>query len=181
MPRARENSEQLRPAQIAARRIKEARKSRGWTQEQLSERLGEVGYPKTREVLTKLESGSYRGVSIDDMFGLAAALGVFPVHLLTPLEDEATVAVTNRVQLSAAAFRDWIRGAYRPPILPDVEVDYRQVPKAELTKAVERWLLRQWNLTPLTRALMGDEFEAAVTRHVEELRNPKKRKETPDG
>jgi hypothetical protein len=77
------------------------------------------------------------------------------------------------VRLKAADVRAWIRGVRVPPMLPDVSVDYRQIPRAELENAVERWLMREWNLTPLTHALMADEFKAAVARYVDQLRNPK--------
>lgn len=62
-------------------------------------------------------------------------------------------------------------------MLPDIGVDYRQIPRAELEQAVERWLTREWNFPNLTRALVADELRAAVARYVEQLRNPKKEEE----
>jgi hypothetical protein len=138
--------------------------------------MTKVGYPKTRESLSKLESGRY-GVSINDVFALAAALGLNPVHLLTPLEDDATVAVTNRVLLPAKNVRAWIRGDVQMPMVLDI--DWSQVPPSELRLAVEEWLEEQVG-GRLARALMKEEFEAAVSRHVELLRKPPKREENDD-
>jgi transcriptional regulator with XRE-family HTH domain len=177
-PQTRSNSEPSRPAEIVARRIVEAREARGWKQAELAERLEEVGYLKSRSTVTKLEGGRYRGISIDDVFAFAAALGVSPVHLLTPLEDEVIVAVTPSVHLPAAHARAWIRGGYFPPMLPGV--DLGQIPEAELRLAVEQWLEQKVG-GPLARALMEEEFPAAVSRHVELLRNPPKQEEDEHG
>lgn len=178
MARARDNSEHMRPAQIVARRVREARTSRGWTQKELAEeKLAEVGYPKTRETLTKLESGRNRDVSIDDVFALAAALGVSPVHLLTPLEDEVTVEITRTVRYPAKLVRAWIRGQVQLPMLPDV--DLRQIPKSELLVAVRGWVRQELarDEKPHVRRLMAyrlDEQADAIARDiVEEMLNPK--------
>ena len=164
------NSEPRCPAEIVARRVVEARKSLGWTQAKFAERLREIGYVKSRSTLTKLEGGQYRGVSVDDLFALAAALGVAPVHLLVPLEDDATVAVAPRVNFPAPLARAWIRGTASPPMLPDV--DLRQIPESELIQLVRRSLTRDMN--NVTAALMADELEASARRIAKEIRNPRR-------
>jgi transcriptional regulator with XRE-family HTH domain len=169
MPLSEEKIAHERATQIVARRVREARKSRGWTQAELAERLEEVGYPKTRDTLTKLESGQQRGISVDDVFALAAALGVNPVHLLTPLEDNVPVAITNSVVYPAWVVRRWIGGTFAwLPGLPDT--DFAQIPESELAERIVGRLER--DMTPLTRGLMHDETRARARRLAKQLRNP---------
>jgi transcriptional regulator with XRE-family HTH domain len=157
--------EHARPAEIVAQRVKEARESRGWSQEDLARRLVEIGYAKSRSALTKLEGGRFRGVSIDDVFALAAALGISPVYLLTPLADDAPVAISPRVIFPATVTRAWIRGDVRLPMLPDT--DWRQVPTAELGKRVFVWLTRDMDRVQVN--LMKDELMDAAQRLVAEV------------
>jgi transcriptional regulator with XRE-family HTH domain len=162
------NIEPLRPAQIVARRVKEARKSRNWSQAKLAEELTRLGYVKSRSTLTKLEGGDYRNVSVDDVFAICAAVGTDPVHLLSPLNDEAPVQVTSNVQLPAWQFRAWIRGQHRPPMLPDV--DYRQVPTGELEAQIEKWLAR--GMAPLAYALVKDKLAETARQMAAEMQTP---------
>lgn len=95
------------PGQIVAQRIKEARKRRGWTQQQLADQLGVL-----RPTITKIEQGGDRAknFSVFDLFAFAVALGVAPVHLLVPLDDEAEVQIADGRDLPAPDARMWIRG-----------------------------------------------------------------------
>jgi transcriptional regulator with XRE-family HTH domain len=165
---ARENSEHDRPAQVFARRVRAARESRGWTQAQLADRLREIGYPKSRETLTKLEGGRYRGVSLDDAFAIAAALGVAPVHLLVPLDDEAALEVVAGVPVPAPLARAWIRGTLPLTISP--KVDLLQMPDSELVVLVEEML--GGPETPFERALSRDARRKQARFVVEMLRKP---------
>jgi transcriptional regulator with XRE-family HTH domain len=159
-----------RPAEVVASRVVEARKSRGWKQTDLAQELARLGYPKSRSTITKLEGGQYRNVTVDDLFAFAAALGVAPVHLLTPQDDEVPVAITAKVQLPAVIARRWIRGLETPPMLPDV--DFRQIPESELAAMVKRWLTR--GMTPVAYALAAESLTARATEIAHELRNPLK-------
>src|SRR6266511_1852291 len=80
-----ESNQNIPPGVIFARRVKEARKRRDWSQQTLADRLTELGYPMTRVVLTKLEAGK-RQATLEDIFAFAVALGVAPVHLLVALD-----------------------------------------------------------------------------------------------
>ena len=86
--------EQLLPAQVFSRRVKEARESLGWSQQQLVDELKRLGYPMPRSSLTKIENehSPRADARLRDVLALASALRVPPVHLLVPLEDEATIA-----------------------------------------------------------------------------------------
>src|SRR6266511_1650857 len=106
-----ESNQNIPPGVIFARRVKEARKRRDWSQQTLADRLTELGYPMTRVVLTKLEAGK-RQATLEDIFAFAVALGVAPVHLLVPLDDDEQVAVVPTRSFSAVVVRGWLRGLY---------------------------------------------------------------------
>jgi transcriptional regulator with XRE-family HTH domain len=162
------NQAALRPAQIVAQRIREAREAKTprWSQARLVDELRELGYVKSRSTLTKLEAGDSRQVSVDDLFAVAAGLGVAPVFLLTPADDDAMVAVAPRVQLPAWAARRWIRGE-PTPMLPDTDV--RQIPESELVQRIEQWYAR--STTAVAYALAKDSLHESAVRLARELRN----------
>ena len=162
MTRPRENIAHTRPAQVFARRVREARERRGWSQARLAAEMTRVGYPKTRETLTKLEGGKYRNASVDDVFAIAAALGVPPVHLLVPLKDEAALEVVPGVPVAAPLARAWIRGTLSLPISPDV--DLRELPESELVALVEEQLAR--SMDAVARALTRDDRRKEARRQV---------------
>jgi transcriptional regulator with XRE-family HTH domain len=173
---AREKIAHTRPAQIVARRVREARKSRGWSQGELAEQLRAIGYPKTRETLTKLESGHNRNITVDDLFALAVALGVNPVHLLAPLEDDVPVAMTEQVQLPAWVVREWVAGELLwLPMLP--EIDLTQIPESKLAALIFDDLNRRMGLDPLSRSLMHDELSARSRRLAKQIHKQPKEKD----
>jgi len=108
----RTESEHHTPGQVLAHRVREARKRRDWTQQQLADRLRELGFPTHRLTIAKIEKGGTRAENapLREVLALAAALDVAPVHLLVPLEDEAMVAVTPELFSQARHVRAWIRG-----------------------------------------------------------------------
>lgn len=167
--RRREASQPV--AVVFSRRLREARDARGWTQQQLAERMGEIGFPINRVTIAKLESGKGRArrVTLEEVLALSAALGVAPVHLITPLDDDADVAITSRVVTSARLVRGWMRGELLLPLLPDV--DLMQIPLSELRAIVYRELTR--DMDRLTLAMVGEDLTATANRIAEEIRNPK--------
>jgi transcriptional regulator with XRE-family HTH domain len=102
------------PEDAVARGIREARRRRGWTQQNLADRLAAIGYPLDRSTLAKLETTKKaRGISLNDALAIAAALGIAPVHLLTGLGDEA-IALGEKLSAPAWHVRAWIRGRTGP-------------------------------------------------------------------
>jgi transcriptional regulator with XRE-family HTH domain len=176
MTKSREKNEHTRPAQVFARRVREARQGHGWSQVRLAEELTRIGYQKSRETLTKLERGTYRNASVDDVFALAAALGVAPVHLLVPLDDEAALEVVPGVPVPARIARAWIRGSLQLPISP--RIDYRQLPESELVALVEASLTR--NMDGIARALAGDKPRESARRIVRRFLAEEPQKEDDD-
>jgi|GEM_PF-2991380 transcriptional regulator with XRE-family HTH domain len=165
-------SEQEHPGQIFGRRVEEARKRRGWTQEQLAAELRRLGSKGSRSTVAKIEGRGQRATyaKIEDLFAFAAALGVPPVHLLVPLEDATTVALTPRVRVPAPAARKWIRGELLavPMVL---DVDPRDIPESELVGILEEGLSR--GADRITLALAHESIRKEAERIADLIRNPK--------
>lgn len=83
----RMENEIQRDAQAGARsfgsRVRAARGSRGWTQDELSRRMTAVGYPLHQTTIAKLESGT-RPTSVEEMLVLGAVMGVPVSEFLEP-------------------------------------------------------------------------------------------------
>jgi transcriptional regulator with XRE-family HTH domain len=98
-----------RPSQIAAGRIRDLRRKRPWTQQQLSDRLMELGLPMDRAAIAKVEAGQ-RGLPLDEAFAFALALDVAPVNLFLPLDLDEAVTVAPKVTATSREARHWVRG-----------------------------------------------------------------------
>lgn len=112
--------------QIFARRLKEVRTRRGWSQTELAMRLEDFGRPMLRQTIANLENPEHsraRHVPLEDVLAIAAVLGVAPVHMFVPLEDDTRVRLFERtirddegsvVQdlgvVPAFIARAWVRG-----------------------------------------------------------------------
>jgi transcriptional regulator with XRE-family HTH domain len=92
-----------------AKRVREVRERRGWTQQQLADRLRELGVPIDRTKVNRVETGA-RAVSIDDALAIAAALGVSPSVLFFPLASSEPVRLTPERVVAAEEGRRWFRG-----------------------------------------------------------------------
>ena len=112
----------MRPGQILAGQLRAVRERRRWNQQQLADRLAELGEPMDRSTIAKIENGS-RQVSLDEALRLAAALEVSPVHLFTDPPNEAPTSTKDRsaparpqvrlaakLTVSPREARMWVRG-----------------------------------------------------------------------
>jgi len=102
---------------VVAARVRQVRKRRDLTTDQLAARCAGLGAPElTTQALYKLEArrpGTLgpRPVTVDELIAVAAALNVAPAHLLVPPDDtDAAYNVTAAVRQQAWAVREWIRG-----------------------------------------------------------------------
>jgi transcriptional regulator with XRE-family HTH domain len=111
------------PRQVFAARVREARERRGWTQQQLADRLAEIGYTDetgtrllARSTLAKIEDGRGDGsgprsnASLEDVLALAAALDCSPMHLLVPRDADESVQVARHLVAPAPILGEWIAG-----------------------------------------------------------------------
>lgn len=96
-------------SEIFRERLREARRHKEWTQQDLSEALAAMGVRLESTAINRLERGS-RGVSLDEAFALAAALGTSPLFLLMPSDMSTVVELAPGLGVSAEIVRKWIQG-----------------------------------------------------------------------
>jgi transcriptional regulator with XRE-family HTH domain len=99
------------PSEAAAEELRRVRTRKGWNQQQLADRLHELGAPIDRATISKIETGDRR-VTLDEVFWFAYALGVSPAALMLPRPYGSTVAVTPTTSLPSSRALDWLRGFF---------------------------------------------------------------------
>lgn len=124
------------------------------TQQDLADACGAIGYPIHRLTIAKVEKGGTRAnrAPLEEVLAFAAALGVAPVHLLAPLEDDATVQVTGAITAPAPRLRLWVRGGY-PLRDDDAERFVSEMPRSEVRALLHQRALE--GLDPLEREVVG--------------------------
>ncbi|MFI8422852.1 helix-turn-helix domain-containing protein [Streptomyces sp. NPDC085460] len=104
----------LAPVAVIAKRVREIRRSRGYTAARLGELLSERGIRWDRFTVSSLESGKRQNVTVDELLALGTVLNVAPVHLLLPIDDdEAEYQITAGSKPKVAKVADarsWVRG-----------------------------------------------------------------------
>lgn len=95
--------------------MRQVRETRRWSQQDLANRLGEMGSPTDRATLARTEMGG-RGVSLDDALMLAAALDVSPLSLILPDEEEACIALAPAMAASSDDVHRWVCGLFPLPL-----------------------------------------------------------------
>lgn len=177
----------LRPGDVLGRRVREARTALGWTQQQLADRLTEIGRTTDRATITRTEKGQTLA-ALDMVIALGAALHVPPVHLLVPLSNDESVAITPGIVVDAPTARAWIRGVGLLPGEDTFDI-WPHLPESEKRAALGGPSIpgvASRSIEPaeiLKLALAGWFDAAAVTARVaaaNELAN-RKRKEKDDG
>jgi transcriptional regulator with XRE-family HTH domain len=118
------------PGEIFAKRVREVRGKRGWKQEQLAERILELkgkdpalGQLNAQRVSVARTEKGERNPTIDDLFLFASALGVSPLELVLPDEDEDEVTLGAR-RIHAGFLHEWIIGLL--PLHPEDVSTYSQ-------------------------------------------------------
>jgi transcriptional regulator with XRE-family HTH domain len=103
---------------ILAERVRAERKRQGLTQQALIDRLAELGYQMSRPTLVDIEKGERRarGVTLEEAFGLAAALSVPPSVLFLGLGVESRVQVLPKMVVHPDLASKWLEGLEEPAI-----------------------------------------------------------------
>src|SRR4051794_13168563 len=91
-------------------RIRELRKGRGMTQQELAERLKLLGASLDQTAVAKIESGKRRQLSLEEAFQFAMALDVAPLHLFVPTDSDDPIDIGPNMSVTPAEAREWIRG-----------------------------------------------------------------------
>jgi transcriptional regulator with XRE-family HTH domain len=117
----------ITPSGYVGANVRKFRTQRGWGQQKLVDRLHELGVTETgwdQPKIHRLETGKRQKVSLEDVFELALALDVSPLHLMTPMQahdedgNSLEVWLGGDVSLLPHDARQWIRGVR--PALPRV-------------------------------------------------------------
>ena len=149
--------------QIVGKRIKKLRELRGLSAQKLAHLCNELGAPEiNRQVITNLENGRRKIVTIDEVLVLAHALNAPPVLLFTPVGWDAALKVTPTVSLPPMEAMRWVSGEE-----PLTEADRREW--HEVAAPVS--LLREYHSRALNVARLKDRadiFEAALHRVAEQ-------------
>jgi transcriptional regulator with XRE-family HTH domain len=149
-------------AEVIGQRVKTIRSRKlGMTQVALSATLKAQGLDLGQSALSRVESGAQEP-TVSELLGIAAALGVSPLALITPEDPDQIVEVVNG-RYPVPQLRDWLRG-FVPPAWVDTtekrKAYYDALPLDEYNalrvRAVERLVI--WVTDRLLRAL-GDRDE----------------------
>jgi transcriptional regulator with XRE-family HTH domain len=106
-------TQQLTPHRVVAERMKDLRKKRGWSAAHLASELQHEGIPWDRSIVASFELGRRASVTVEELLGLAYVLGVSPLHLLVPPDQQGKVefyAVTPEGSTPVPEVLDWMRG-----------------------------------------------------------------------
>lgn len=171
----------MTPSQVFGALVRTVRQHRGLTQQQLVDRLAELGLKMDRSTLNKLERGHRAATApLDKVFTIAAALEVPVDRLISPslasMEDQP-VTVTPALTVPAWLVREWLAGRMALPAKGEsVSARLADMDEGALTALVLRERTR--GLNPEAAVVSADYIRAEVQEIVDEIRNPK---EEPDG
>lgn len=126
-----------------ARRIREVRKARAWSQDDLAARIREIGGRISRPVLYRIEEGGTRArrLSVEEFLVIAAALGVAPLYLMTDTSDAPgrQTVLTTKIAMEPRSARAWMAGTGNPPGEESMRVYISQRPESELVEMHKDW------------------------------------------
>ena len=104
----RKKPQARRPSEIFAERVRAVREARRWNQQDLADRLAEIGAPTDRATVARTETGA-RGISLDDAITYSVALGSQLIHMVVGVTGER-VALAPDLDVSDVTARRWLRG-----------------------------------------------------------------------
>lgn len=97
---------------VFGERVRQSRKARAWTQEDLSRATKAAGQRIDRAVLSRIESNA-RAVQIGEALVIAASLGVALDYLLTPLDSDGRLTLgsdSGAPSFTAGEVSAWLLG-----------------------------------------------------------------------
>ena len=103
---------------LVAEEIVRYRRSRGWSVPELARQVQDRGVALSADELSELESLQRPTISLDELFALAAALGVAPMLLVFPLGRAEAMAPIDRVEVAPLDGLLWAMGERELPGQP---------------------------------------------------------------
>jgi transcriptional regulator with XRE-family HTH domain len=110
---------QLKPSDLVAKRLRDGRTRKGWSQKKLADAMTDAGWSIDRTTIAKIESGGSRALNLtlNEVLAFAIVLGMSPVFLMVPGEGEVNVELTTKLSLKTQDFRWWVSGEmYHRPL-----------------------------------------------------------------
>lgn len=126
--RAATAPEPITVGQVFAYRLRDARLSRRWKQQDLADAMAAIGHPINRATIAKIEKGATgvggavhgssrptgstqaRPVSLTEAVAFAVALNVAPVNLFVPISGDDKVQLTPSRVVETSTAQRWARG-----------------------------------------------------------------------
>jgi transcriptional regulator with XRE-family HTH domain len=102
-------------ADVIRRRIRTKREAAGLSQAELARKIRAAGLPLSGDKISKIESGK-REVSVPELFAFAHVLPVPFIKLLTPLDGEKHVRITEGFAVDHSEVANWT--VWGPPWRP---------------------------------------------------------------
>lgn len=135
------------PSDVVAERLREARKRRGWTAQQLAERCAAVGAPElTAMAISNIETGRRkegrrtRIVTIDEALVLGYVLDAPFPGLFLP-DDGEELPITAGIQMHPGDVLAWLSGDAEPK--PEGREPWmRSVGPVVVYKELRRWMMK---------------------------------------
>ena len=100
------------PSVLLGERIRELRTDRGWSLQDLADRMREHGVKLHKTTVAKVETAERR-VPLDELLTFAYVLDVAPVHLFVPPElqrSDVRIEVAPDITPGPVGLRAWMRG-----------------------------------------------------------------------
>ncbi len=116
-------------SEVFGSRLRQARERQGWNQEDVANKLENLGLKLDRTAIAKIEGG-YRKLSLDEAVAIAAVLNVALVHMCVPLTDTQKVRVADQT-VDASRMRAWVRGERPLRDTDDLRVFLTEAPEQE--------------------------------------------------
>lgn len=105
-------TEHSMPSDVLSGRVRQLRAKRGWTADDLAERMRHEGWSWGRSTVAKIEAVdrlNRRAVDVDELVSLAFVLGVSPIALLVPTASGSTNLTPNTMTQTGSAWH-WMTG-----------------------------------------------------------------------
>jgi transcriptional regulator with XRE-family HTH domain len=103
-----------RPSDLFARRLRDLRDARGWSQRDFADELARLGSPTDRAIIARVETGQ-RGISLDEAILFAAVIGTSLENMIVPSDialpgSPETVQIAGKLTAPARDVRLWLKG-----------------------------------------------------------------------
>lgn len=155
------------PTSVVATRVRELRRQRAWTGQQLADAMTALGVSWNRGTVSKLEIGDRESISVAELIALACTFRVSPIALIVPSEPTDYALAPNCVADQIMRVYDWIVGRGGLPSdeqnpfggwfgipagLPDIYVRREQHFAAERDRALNELRVRNAELEAEVKA-----------------------------